>query len=569
MPLHPRYKRGRGELALIQYTMLKLFSRKKDDTQQKENIQKSKSKSLVYFDYNEDYVDVIFNERYANKTNGEYIYNSVGAFEKIGKPNDTNAEFIKYSVFEFALDSLDYISKGDTIFVIRRNENDYVKEISNEVLILPQVVCPQDGVLEVFTKEKQPIKDNDLICRIHLNFEFDNANSPKNGIYQGKYDKYEIPKLIRDSNPVIGKFVFLTKWLVNNGDTVVSGEKIMEVKGGNSDSLYFTYELRSKASGIIDFIKSPTQHFIDELNQKEILYLIYKDENIRFKNLYSNEIDIQTDNFTNTKTIKWSIVGGLKYPFNSDTPNPIGGVISDSSNGQSLIFSFQNHSAKDYIAFKFFAKEYKLKINDQVDFLFDDNELVSFKISEKSYKVVSNWKQLFETKVAITQEELNSFKAKKLLKWRIKQDNSNQVIDGLANNDWYENDNFHRVVQNLVFEYIEAVNLHVENHSPLLNKLETETESLQKKEECYVYLMIDTTNNFHKIGISNSPEYREKTLQSDKPTIELICAKKFPSRKIAESIEKALHTTFADKRLRGEWFELNNTEIEDIKETFK
>jgi len=84
-----------------------------------------------------------------------------------------------------------------------------------------------------------------------------------------------------------------------------------------------------------------------------------------------------------------------------------------------------------------------------------------------------------------------------------------------------------------------------------------------------VYLMIDTTNNFHKIGISNSPEYREKTLQSDKPTIELICAKKFPSRKIAESIEKALHTTFADKRLRGEWFELNNTEIEDIKETFK
>jgi hypothetical protein len=81
--------------------------------------------------------------------------------------------------------------------------------------------------------------------------------------------------------------------------------------------------------------------------------------------------------------------------------------------------------------------------------------------------------------------------------------------------------------------------------------------------------MIDTTNNFHKIGISNFPEYREKTLQSDKPTIELICSKKFPSRKIAESIEKALHTTFAEKRIRGEWFELNENEIDQIKETLK
>lgn len=29
----------------------------------------------------------------------------------------------------------------------------------------------------------------------------------------------------------------------------------------------------------------------------------------------------------------------------------------------------------------------------------------------------------------------------------------------------------------------------------------------RKQESCYVYLMIDTTNNFHKIGISNHPRY--------------------------------------------------------------
>ncbi len=550
--------------------MLKFFSKKKEKKSKSDNSQKAKSKSLVSFDNKGNYIDVLFNERFASKTNGEYIYDSDGAWEKIGKPEDANAEFVKYSVFEFAFDSLDYISQGDTIFVIRRNENDYVKEISNEVLVLPQVVCPQSGILEILIKEKQAIKDNDLICRIHLNLDFESANSPKNDIYQGKYDKYEIPKSIRDSNPVTGKLVFLTNWLLNNGDTVECGEKILEVKGGNSDSLFFTYELKAKASGIIEFTKSPTKHFIDELKQKELLYLIYKDEDIRFKNRYSNEIDIQIDDFTNAKTIKWNVVGGLKCPFNSDTPNPIGGIISDSSNGESFMFSFQNHSSKDYIVFNFFAKEYKLMIDDQVDFLFDDNELVCFKVSEKSYKVTSNWKQLFETKVPITQEELISFKTKKLSKWRIELKSSSQLIQGLANNDWYNNDYFHKVLQNLVSEYLEAVNLHIENYSPLLNKLESEIETvLPKNEDCYVYLMIDTINNFHKIGISNSPEYREKTLQSDKPTIELISAKKFPSRKIAESIEKALHTTFADKRLRGEWFELNDTEIDEIKETLR
>ena len=66
---------------------------------------------------------------------------------------------------------------------------------------------------------------------------------------------------------------------------------------------------------------------------------------------------------------------------------------------------------------------------------------------------------------------------------------------------------------------------------------------------CHVYLMIDTTNNFHKIGISNSPKYREHTLQSDKPTIELICSKEYPSREIAEAIESALHRVFASKIL--------------------
>lgn len=79
--------------------------------------------------------------------------------------------------------------------------------------------------------------------------------------------------------------------------------------------------------------------------------------------------------------------------------------------------------------------------------------------------------------------------------------------------------------------------------------------------------MHDTTNDFYKIGISNNPEYREKTLQSEKPTIEMICCKEYPIRTIAEAFEAALHKTFADKRIRGEWFSLTQTDIMILKKT--
>jgi hypothetical protein len=70
-----------------------------------------------------------------------------------------------------------------------------------------------------------------------------------------------------------------------------------------------------------------------------------------------------------------------------------------------------------------------------------------------------------------------------------------------------------------------------------------------------------------KIGISNRPEYRERTLQSEKPTIELLCAKQYPSRTIAEAIEGALHKAFGEKRLRGEWFNLSDQDVIDLKIT--
>lgn len=72
-----------------------------------------------------------------------------------------------------------------------------------------------------------------------------------------------------------------------------------------------------------------------------------------------------------------------------------------------------------------------------------------------------------------------------------------------------------------------------------------------------VYLMLNKRNGYVKIGKSNNPTYREKTLQSEEPEIEIITY-----RKTSEGTEQALHEMFSNKRLRGEWFNLNVEDIE-------
>lgn len=84
---------------------------------------------------------------------------------------------------------------------------------------------------------------------------------------------------------------------------------------------------------------------------------------------------------------------------------------------------------------------------------------------------------------------------------------------------------------------------------------------------CFVYLMCDRANGLYKIGISQNPDYRESTLQGEKPTIEKICAKRFPSRKMALAIESSLHRAFAEKRVRGEWFRLDEYDVWQIQQS--
>jgi len=77
----------------------------------------------------------------------------------------------------------------------------------------------------------------------------------------------------------------------------------------------------------------------------------------------------------------------------------------------------------------------------------------------------------------------------------------------------------------------------------------------------HIYLMYNTRNGYYKIGHSTNPIYRERTIQSEEPEVEII----FISPLCAQGIERRLHLMYSDKRIRGEWFSLLSEDVDTIK----
>ncbi len=80
----------------------------------------------------------------------------------------------------------------------------------------------------------------------------------------------------------------------------------------------------------------------------------------------------------------------------------------------------------------------------------------------------------------------------------------------------------------------------------------------------YTYLMVNDETGLIKIGRSNNPKYREKTLQSQEPTVHIIACWETP-----KSIETDLHKLYSHKRVRGEWFRLNMTDLKKLEQFMK
>ena len=71
--------------------------------------------------------------------------------------------------------------------------------------------------------------------------------------------------------------------------------------------------------------------------------------------------------------------------------------------------------------------------------------------------------------------------------------------------------------------------------------------------------MEDTRKNVFKIGRSRTPAKCERTLQSEVPETKLRFS--IPGE---EAHEQELHTRFAQRRIRGEWFELSPDEVMEV-----
>jgi len=106
------------------------------------------------------------------------------------------------------------------------------------------------------------------------------------------------------------------------------------------------------------------------------------------------------------------------------------------------------------------------------------------------------------------------------------------------------------------------VNIILIDHSDFYRKFFNDIYRHEIEENAeYVYLMVNSDSGYIKIGMSKNPSYREKTLHSEEPKISLIAF-----WKCNKHVEKELHVLFKDKRVRGEWFNLQLIDLKEIEE---
>lgn len=259
---------------------------------------------------------------------------------------------------------------------------------------------------------------------------------------------------------------------------------------------------------------------------------------------YSHEIVF--DDFEDSQYVIWSekrtsliINGFCQYPY-------LMFGIDVSSFG--VYFKLSWHSS--------WRKNYEMYKGDVITIVLNNNEKIILTSVNNASRVAHTKAELQEL-FPITEKQLYQLANNPIVAWKIDFFNGDEsFVSGRGDNNFYKSEIFCAYAR----KNIEL--LHQCNRDS--NVLGDNTINTNINTSTSVYLMHDTTNGYYKIGISNYPEYRERTLQSEKPTIELVIAKEFPVRRIAEAFETALHKTYEAKRLRGEWFRLDSNDVQDL-----
>ena len=391
------------------------------------------------------------------------------------------------------------------------------------------------------------------------NLSQDERQSDENKSIDFKFSFSEIDKKSKFST----KTAWVKSWEKQMGDFITKSEDLckIEIKGKNinGEDAFLIISAFANKNGYLEILKDIGDESENHIIDCEKIFIIHTEltEELKEK-LFHNIPNIYIDEFRGSKELKWLSVGGKKkkYSYDSEIYDSLI-LYSDDNTRSRLLFSLNNIENKDYIVFKYSTKNYKITIGSVISFLFENGEILDFEISLVPYKYSEH---IFETRVRLTTKEIETLENQVFSKWQIKFPNSHQKITGTI-----DSLDMKFVVKKFAKDYCYNVKNHINDYLPLTDKEFRFMENIDEKEDCYVYLMVDLINKYHKIGISNKPNYREKTLQSEKPSIEMLCNKKLPNRKIAASFEQALHQTYADKRIRGEWFSLTEKEVEELK----
>lgn len=268
----------------------------------------------------------------------------------------------------------------------------------------------------------------------------------------------------------------------------------------------------------------------------------------------SSKYHITTDDFTREKVVVWDEVEGNTH---LGKYHKLGGynielMIKDNTPILVLWYDYTDRVAN---------------VGSVIVFLFEDGTILNFNVTEKPVihrisEVHGKWAYHY---IKLNEADINYFATKRLSKMRICLED--KYTTWTSNNEStgkpYDTNAL------LLMDYATAFCNAVKEVGVDFNELNAIDNTISSSEPCYVYLMCDISNGFYKIGISNHPQYREHTLQSEKPTIELVCAKQYPVRLIAEAIEAALHKAYDSKHLRGEWFQLTLEDVENLKQTLR
>lgn len=319
----------------------------------------------------------------------------------------------------------------------------------------------------------------------------------------------------------------------------------------------YALEIKSSTDGFLLPINHGWQ-FGYHLDSNDVGYTaiarIYHDLDTLIKDSCKYKINIARDNYINTSIIETK---EFQYAFSTSIYVNNRLLIHDCSE-DSVYISLEYADNKHYLWFEYSMLNIKIKSNFSLLLLLEDRKTISLNGCIRPIKVSS---KTFKTRFILTTENIQTLCDYKILKIDLRNDESVSVLQlsdiyfpGIGNIYISPTD----VFQNLARDYYAAfLTLDITDAESVTN---TDTEKA-----CYLYLMHDLANGYYKIGISNNPRYRERTLQSEKPTIDLVFSKKYPSRKIAASMESALHNAYKANHIRGEWYALTGTEVDMIK----